>query len=131
MPHPRMFDDDDPVLARVRELALALPDAAEKVSHGIPAFYTTKVFAYYGGSVKVGDGYERHSESVLVLADPVERPALLEDPRFFHPMYLGVSGWVGLDLDDGVDWSEVAELVETSYRLTAGVRRARLLDQRR
>ena len=123
-----MFDDDDPVLARVRTVTLALPDAAEKVSHGIPAFYTTKVFAYYGGSVKTDDGYDRHSQSVLVLADPVERPALLEDPRFFHPMYLGVSGWIGLDLDDDTDWDEVAELVETSYRQTAGVRRVRRLD---
>ncbi len=50
VPHPRMFDDDDPVLRRVREVTLTFPDAAEKVSHGIPAFYTTKVFAYYGGS---------------------------------------------------------------------------------
>ena len=122
-----MFDDD-PVLARVRTVALALPDAAEKVSHGIPAFYTTKVFAYYGGSVKTGDGHHRHDRSVLVLADPAERPALLDDPRFFHPMYLGVSGWIGLVLDDDTDWDEVAELVETSYRLTAGVRRVRLLD---
>ncbi len=67
------------------------PDAAEKVSHGSPAFYTTKVFAYYGGSEKVGDGYERHGSSLLVLADPVERPALLDDPRGYLPMYLGPS----------------------------------------
>ncbi len=124
-----MFDDDDPVLARVREVALALPDAAEKVSHGIPAFFTTKVFAYYGGSVKVGDGYERHARSVLVLADPAERPALLDDERCYHPMYLGPSGWVGIDLHPSTDWGEVRELVETSYRLTAGVRRVRRLDE--
>lgn len=124
-----MFDDADPVLARVREVALALPDAAEKVSHGIPAFFTTKVFAYYGGSVRVDDGHERHEQSLLVLTDAVERPALLEDDRFFHPMYLGPSGWVGLDLDGDTDWDEVRELVETSYRLTAGVRRVRRLDQ--
>ena len=31
MAHPVMFDDDDPLLARVRELALALPGAA----HGL------------------------------------------------------------------------------------------------
>ena len=123
-----MFDDDDPVLGRLREVALALPDAAEKVSHGIPAFYTTKVFAYYGGSVKVGDGYARHPASVLVLADPVEAPALLERPSGYLPMYLGVSGWVGVDLDDDTDWSEIGELVETSYRMTAGVRRVRRLD---
>jgi hypothetical protein len=125
-----MFDDGDPVLARLRTVALGLPDAAEKVSHGIPAFFTTKVFAYYGGSVKVDDGHIRHPAAVLVLADPVERPALIEDPRFFHPMYLGVSGWIGLDLDPATDWREVAELVETSYRLTAGVRRVRRLDAR-
>ena len=124
-----MFDDDDPVLALVRDVALALPDAAEKVSHGIPAFFTTKVFAYYGGSVKTDDGYERHSRSLLVLADPAERPALLEGDGFFHPMYLGVSGWVGIDLGDDTDWDEVRELVETSYRLTAGVRRVRRLDE--
>jgi len=126
--HPLMFDDDDPVLGRLREIALALPDAAEKVSHGIPAFYTTKVFAYYGGSVKVADGYERHRASVLVLADPVEAPALLGSPGAYLPMYLGVSGWVGLDLGGTTDWAEIAELVETSYRLTAGVRRVRRLD---
>jgi len=126
-----MFDDDDPVLARLREITLALPDAAEKVSHGIPAFYTTKVFAYYGGSVKIDDGYERHSASVLVLADPVEAPALLDSPGAYFPMYLGVSGWVGIDLDDETDWAEIGELVETSYRLTAGVRRVRRLDEPR
>jgi len=131
MPHPQMFDDDDPVLARLRAVTLSLPDAAEKVSHGIPAFYTTKVFAYYGGSVKVGDGHERHPASVLVLADPVERPALLETPHAYLPMYLGVAGWVGLDLEGGTDWAEIGELVETSYRLTAGVRRTRRLDAQR
>lgn len=130
MAHPRMFDDDDSVLGRLRGITLALPDAAEKVSHGIPAFYTTKVFAYYGGSVKVDDGYERHSASVLVLADPVEAPALLDSPSTYFPMYLGVSGWVGLDLGDATDWAEISELVETSYRLTAGVRRVRRLDER-
>ncbi|MFI5841833.1 hypothetical protein ACIA8K_19190 [Catenuloplanes sp. NPDC051500] len=60
MSHPIMFDDADPVLRRVREIALAFPDAAEKVSHGRPAFYTTKVFAYYGGSVKVDGVYRQH-----------------------------------------------------------------------
>lgn len=53
MAHPIMFDRDDPLLASVRDLALAFPGADEKVSHGRPAFFTTKVFCYYGGSHKV------------------------------------------------------------------------------
>lgn len=128
MAHPLMFDEGDPLLARVRSLALAFPDAAEKVSHGHPAFYTTKVFAYYGGSVKHGTGYTHREHSVLVLADDDERAALLQDPRCYLPMYLGAYGWVGLDLDAGTDWGEVHELLETSYRLTAGRRRVAALD---
>lgn len=128
--HPVMFDDDDPLLQRLRTVALALPDAAEKVSHGIPAFYTTKVFAYYGGSVKVDDAWVRHAGAVLVLPDAGEREALVQDPRCFVPAYLGPSGWVGLDLADVDDWSEVEELVESSYRNTAGPRRVRALEAR-
>lgn len=130
MAHPPMFDEDDPLLHRLRAVALALPDAAEKVSHGHPAFFTTKVFAYFGGSRRVDGAWESHEQAVLVLPDPAEREALLHDPRVWVPAYLGPSGWLGLDLDAGADWDEVAELVETSYRLTAGVRRVRALDAR-
>ena len=103
MSHPIMFDEADPLLRRLRELALAFPDAAEKISHGHPAFYTTKVFAYYGGSVKVDGVYERHEYSVLVLPGPDEREALADDARCYVPAYLGPSGWVGLDLSEDTD----------------------------
>lgn len=128
MAHPLMFDPADPLLARLREVALAFPDAAEKISHGHPAFFTTKVFAYFGGSRRVDGTWVQHERSVVVLADPVERAALAEDPRCYVPAYLGVSGWVGLDLDARTDWDEVRELVDASYRLTAGPRRVARLD---
>ncbi len=127
-----MFDDDDPVLARVKDIALALPDADMKVSHGRPAFFTTKVFAYYGGSVKVDGEWVRHDSCVMVLLDPVDREALLQEERCFVPAYLGPSGWLGVDLDgvERTDWDEVAELLDASYRLTAGVRRVAALDRK-
>ncbi|MEU6020141.1 MmcQ/YjbR family DNA-binding protein [Micromonospora sp. NPDC047134] len=128
MPHPIMFDEADPILGRVRTLALAFPDAAEKVSHGRPAFFTTKVFAYYGGSVKVDGGYRQHDQSVIVLVDPEERTALLTEERCFVPAYLGAYGWVGVDLTDDTDWDEVGELLDASYRRTAGARRIARLD---
>ena len=128
--HPIMFDDADPVLGRVRELALAFPDAAEKISHGHPAFYTTKVFAYYGGSVKVDGVYRQHEHSVVVLVDPAEREALLEDARSYVPAYLGPSGWIGVDLTTDADWTEIGELLDASYRRTAGRRRVATLDAR-
>jgi len=126
--HPLMFDDADPLLARLRRLALALPDAAEKISHGHPAFFTTKVFAYWGGSVKVDGTYQRHEQSVLVLVDAEERAALLADDRCWLPAYLAPSGWIGLDVDEATDWGEVAELLDASYRRTAGPRRVARLD---
>lgn len=124
--HPQMFDDDDPVLARVRAIAATFPGAAEKVSHGRPAFFTEKVFAYYGGSLKVGGEWVQYPQSVVVQPDPADRPALLEDPRVYVPAYLGPSGWIGFDLDEQDEWDEAAELLDASFRLTAP---RRLLDE--
>ncbi len=132
--HPQMFRDDDPLLQRVRDLAMALPGAAEKVSHGRPAFFTTKVFAYYGGSLKVDGTWVEHADSVMLLLDDDDHAALLEDPRSFVPAYIGVSGWLGIDLSADLDhttaWIELAELLDASYRRTAPKRLVAELDAR-
>ncbi len=129
--HPQMFDDDDPCLERVRRLAAQFPGADEKVSHGRPAFFTKRVFAYYGGSLKIDGEWIEHPHSILVQPDEGDRQSLLEDDRTFVPAYLGPSGWIGLDLDVDTDWSEVAELLDASYRLTAPARDVAALDEPR
>lgn len=129
--HPRMFDEEDPYLARLRQLATALPGVAEKVSHGRPAFFTKKVFAYYGGSLKVDGEWTQHPHSLVVQPDPEDRSALVEDPRVYIPAYLGPSGWIGMDLDGETDWAEVAELLDASFRLTAPRRSVAELDAAR
>lgn len=128
MAHPKMFDDDDPVLQRVRGLALAFPGADVKVSHGRPAFFTTKVFAYYGGSLRVDGDWVQHPQSIIVRPDPEDAEALAADERCFVPAYLGPSGWVGVDLALDDDWDEVRELLDASYRLTAPKKRIVELD---
>lgn len=130
MAHAKLFDVDDPVLARVRELALALPETAEKVSHGRPAFYTKKVFCYYGGSRKVDDSWIQHPHSIMIRPDPDEHRALAGDPRVYVPAYIGPSGWLGFDLDDRTDWTEVGELLDMSFRSTAPARAVAALDAR-
>ena len=120
MAHPIRYDDADPLLRRVRTLALALPDAQEKVTHGRPTFFTVKVFAYYGGSVKGDHGSGLLDQALLFLPEQDERAALLGDDRVHVPAYLGPSGWLALDLRAGVpDWDEVGELLDASYRRTA------------
>ena len=123
MPHPIMYDEDDPWLGRLREMCGRMPECVEKVAHGRPTFRAGekgKVFAYFGGSVKQPGGHERHEAGLLFQPDPEDRGALEQDGRTWSPAYLGPSGWLGLDLDrEDLDWDEVAELVEASYRQVA------------
>ncbi|MDL9935611.1 MmcQ/YjbR family DNA-binding protein [Gordonia sp. ABSL1-1] len=128
MPHPIMFDDADPCLLRVREIALALPETTEVVAHGRPTFRCGKMFGNYGGSVKGSKA--RHDQSVLFIPDASERPALESDSRFFTPAYLGAYGWLGLRLDEDPDWDEVAELLDASFRQIAPKRAIAQLDVR-
>lgn len=127
MTHPLMFDEDDPLLARVRAVALAFPGASEKISHGRPVFFTQKVFCHFGGSEKLDDGWARHDASIIVRPDPDDEAALRQDSRFWIPMYLGASGWLGIDLRETTDWQEIAELIDASYRVTAPRRLVREL----
>jgi predicted DNA-binding protein (MmcQ/YjbR family) len=134
MPHPIMFSDDDALLAKVRKVALGFPEAFEKVSHGRPAFFVSKMFAMYGGSVKPqtkGADYVQYPRSIMVKVDESDRRALEQDGRFFYPAYLGPSGWLGLDLGatTKVDWDEVTELIDASYRLVAPKKLLLRLDE--
>lgn len=148
MAHAKMYDDGDLHFQRVRALALTLPAANMKVSHGRPAFFTQKVFAYYGASVKdrgsaqersgstaAGDGYVQHPQAVVIRPEEADVSFLEQDPRSFRPAYLGPAGWFGIDLD-GLDpardegWDDIAEWLETSYRLTAAVKLVRELPRR-
>lgn len=121
-----MFDDTDPVLARLREIALALPGAEEKVSFGRPLFFTKKTFALYGGGTK--GGAATYPRSVLIKPDADEVPGLEADSRFYVPAYWATAGWMGLDLERDPDWTEVAELLDMSYRNTAAKTLIKRLD---
>ena len=124
-----MFDDDDPLLWRLRRLCLALPEVEERVSHGRPTWRVAKQFAQYGGGERTADGHVRHEHALLFVPDPGEIGALDHDERFFVPMYAGTAPWRAIDLArPSVDWEEIAELVDASYREVAGKRLLAELD---
>jgi predicted DNA-binding protein (MmcQ/YjbR family) len=141
-----MFHDDDPGLAELRGIALGFPEAFEKVSWGRPVFCAPKIFVMYGGNARTSPGrsaparrktatkgeYVHYPYSVLVKVDESDRNALQQDARFYYPAYMGPSGWLGLDLTakKKVEWDEVRELVDASYRLVATKKLIVLLDQR-
>ena len=86
----------------------------------------------FGGSVK-GDTkgeYIQYPHSILVKVDDSDREALSRDERFFYPAYMGPSGWLGLDFKatENVDWDEVAELIDASFRMVAPKKLVEQLD---
>ena len=121
MTHPRIYDDDEPLLAEVREVCLALPETVEVEAWGRPTFRAgKKIFALYSG--------DDEARTVIFKPDADERAALLDDPRISKPPYWGPSGWLALALDGDTEWQEVAELVEDSYRQVALKRMLAALD---
>lgn len=125
-----MFSDDDFGLAELRGLALGFPEAYEKVSWGRPVFCAPKMFAMYGGNVKTDGQMAAYPHSLLVKVDDSDRRSLEQDTRFFFPAYMGPSGWMGLDLTAAtVDWDEVRELLDASFRLVAPKKLIKLLDE--
>ena len=58
--------------------------------------------------------FSRLSISVWVGIDA--QGMLTFDERYAIPAYTGHNGWILLDVEDTVDWEEVGELVDTSYR---------------
>ena len=132
MAHPIMFRDDDPGLVELRAICLALPGTEERVSHGRPTFRAGRIFAAFGGSEKIRPGEHRMVPSAFIFTpDAVDLPALDEDPRFFVPAYYGPYGGRAIDLaDPDVDWAEIAELADASYRRVAPKRLVAELDAR-
>jgi hypothetical protein len=123
--HPRMYSDDDPFLTELREVCLALPESSEVEAWGRPTFRAGKrLFAVFSGT-------DDHPFGVIFKPEMAERPALLEDARFYVPPYFGPSGWLALDFTRApVDWGEVGELMESSYRQVALKRMLKALDGR-
>jgi predicted DNA-binding protein (MmcQ/YjbR family) len=109
---------EDPRLARLTEIALALPEASRQIYGSHAQFLVRKkTFAYFLDNHH-GDGIVAVTCKVL----PGDNKLLAEAQprRFYLPDYLASRGWVGLHLDVGkVDWREVKELLGSSYGLIA------------
>jgi hypothetical protein len=116
---------EDPILDRIRDLCLELPETSEKVSHGIPSFAVAgKMFAYFRRDHH-GDG----RVVVCVKTGGSEEQAMLieSDPELYSwPAYIGPSGWIAMNLaPDDTDWPHIADRIAQSWEYAAP---ARLLE---
>lgn len=120
--YPRMLADyvarersPEWLAAQVRERAMALPEAEETLSHGMPCFGIVKGKKFAWVSLDHhGDG---KTALLVKISGPDEQAQLIDmDPeRYYRPAYFG-DGWIGIRLDLGdTDWPAIADWLRRSW----------------
>ena len=106
-------------LSRVREAALELPEAEERLSHGQPTFFVAgKQFAQFR------DNHHGDNRTVVCVRTSGldEQAMLLEgDPETYSkPAYLHHAGWISINVyGDETDWDHVTSRIAQSWELAA------------
>jgi hypothetical protein len=103
-------------LLRVRRICQSLPDVTEKLSHGEPTFFVKKrVFTMFSNNHH-NDGHL----AVWIPAEPGLQQALVKSaPKtYYRPPYVGVAGWVGIELAE-IDDEQLGEHILEAWKLIA------------
>jgi hypothetical protein len=100
--------------ARVRRICMGLPGTIEKLSHGEPTWFVNKrTYAMFdnnhhgGGHIAVWIPAEPGAQELLIHSRP---------KTYFRPPYVGVKGWVGIELTQ-IDDDELAGHLTDAWRL--------------
>jgi hypothetical protein len=120
-------DERERTLRRLREICLGLPETSERLSHGAPTFFVREKRAFLmvltdhhgDGRFAIWCAAADGMQAMLVEADP---------DKYFVPPYVGYRGWLGVRLDRGLDWDELAGIAEDAY---AEVAPAKLVERAR
>jgi hypothetical protein len=111
-----LTDTSERHLERVRRICLALPGCEERLSHGEPTFFVNKrVFTMFA------DNHHHDGHLAVWLPVPQGMQGVLLDSApeiFFKPPYVGVRGWVGIELPRVSD-DELAFHIREAWRLVA------------
>jgi phosphoribosylglycinamide formyltransferase 1 len=123
--------DPDWIVAKVGQLALALPETDARPSHGAPGWRvggekTGKYFAYVS--------IHHHGEAPIALlvktSGADEQAALIDsDPELYYlPKFYAPSGWIAIRLDTGrTDWDHITDWLSRSWRSVAPKRLTRMM----
>jgi hypothetical protein len=112
---PKSGTGEEPV-QRVRRICAEMLECTEKLSHGEPTFFVRKkVFAMFSNN--------HHNDGHIAVWIPVKpgmQPLLIEDApeTFYRPPYVGVKGWVGVELARIGD-EELAALIRDAWKMVA------------
>jgi hypothetical protein len=97
-------------LQRVRRICMALPGVSEKLSHGEPTFFVQKkVFTMFANN----HHHDGHIAVWIPAAQGLQSLLIKEKPRtYFKPPYVGVRGWIGVELENISDEDLAAHIVD-------------------
>src|SRR5882672_1072335 len=110
---------------RVREIALALPEVNERISHGAPCFFIrNKIPLCYFHDNHRGDG---RTTLWCPVGEATQQALIAAEPeRFFRPATSSAGtfkGWVVVALESsagtGANWHQISVLLSEVYRSVA------------
>ena len=123
MAHPRMYEDSNPAIKKLRAVCLALGEVVEKEAWGECTFRVAS-----GPMFAMTDNNHHQSGHVAVW---VKAPAMAQDilissdsKRFFKPPYMGHKGWVGVRIDSKPDWEQLSAILKDGYEMSLPARKA-------
>lgn len=118
---PLLGEQPQRVLTRLAKFCEALPETTTSKQFGNPVWKAgSKTF------VCVHKYEQRLTVQAWVGVD--QQGFLTMDPRYRIPAYVGHNGWIDLDIEEEINWSEIESLVMNSYRHFALKRMLKLLD---
>ena len=117
MPYPSQAKRET-MLKRLRTICLGLPDTSERLSHGAPSFFIREKKCFL---MLLDDHHGDGRFAIWCAAPPGDQQLLVgaAPAKFFVPPYVGHRGWLGVRLNDGVDWDEIAGIVEDAFATAA------------
>src|SRR5947209_8199863 len=129
---PASFLDrwNDWIEVQVDTLAQQLPEVGRKTSHGSPGW---SVGGEKGKLFAIIANHHHGEEAVGLLvkaSGPDEMTGLIEaqPDTYYWPKYYGASGWLGVKLNRrDVDWDQIGEWLERSWRACAPPRLSKLM----
>lgn len=104
--------------SRIQELCLSFPETSERLSHGAPTFFIRRKRAF----VMYMDNHHDDGRLAIWCAAPqgVQEATVDASPEdYFVPPYVGHRGWLGVRLNRGIAWNEIAGVVEDAYLVVA------------
>jgi len=103
-------------IERVRQICLSLPGTWEKLSHSEPTWFVgKKVFAMFSNDHH-GDG---HVAVLVPAAIGIQEMLIKKSPKkFYRPPYVGVRGWIGIEVDRVSD-KELTLHIKEAWQLIA------------